>query len=433
MSSATVEEFVELLNAEQHVDLQKLRDLARHGVQPSVRGEVWLYLLGVLSDDKGQEMTSVRSKYLAYEGLDKHNPALEKRVRSECQRYYQKRLGMRLAPTAGKGGRGLMRSSRSVLARRPGGFSSATGMGLSGMGGNGGGGGVLGRDYMMEGASSSQSLLSSSSSSSMMMMGENGPHSAVTGAPSLATGTLMTADRGPNRVNDGRIHALGGIIGESGVSAAMDADDPDAAAALELKRFGRSVENIICAFMNRCSAAETARRRAAQGISGNSAHAAHHAEAINNGSSSSAQNAEGARGRMQHTQAERDQWEDDPFRSSQSSEDGSGKGLFHDTSDGTVSSRSTASRHGHNHTHHGSSSGTSSRSRSRAGSISKGSGGGADVGNTSNGNTTGGRNELRSKTPSDPACHASTNGHLNSTHPPSPAASLAALPNSTLL
>ncbi len=65
MSSATVEEFVELLNAEQHVDLQKLRDLARHGVQPSVRGEVWLYLLGVLSDDKGQEMTSVRSKYLA--------------------------------------------------------------------------------------------------------------------------------------------------------------------------------------------------------------------------------------------------------------------------------------------------------------------------------------------------------------------------------
>ncbi len=80
MGSATVEEFVELLNAEQHVDLQKLRDLARHGVQPAVRGEVWLYLLGVLSDDKGQEMTSVRSKYLEYEALDKHN----RRSRSAC-------------------------------------------------------------------------------------------------------------------------------------------------------------------------------------------------------------------------------------------------------------------------------------------------------------------------------------------------------------
>ena len=52
-------------------------------------------------------------------------------------------------------------------------------------------------------------------------------------------------------MNDGRIHALGGIIGDSGVSAAMDADDPEEVAAAELKRFGRSVENIICAYLNR--------------------------------------------------------------------------------------------------------------------------------------------------------------------------------------
>lgn len=105
MGSATVEEYIELLNAEQHVDLQKLRDYARHGVQPEVRGEVWLYLLGVLSDDKGQEMTSVRSKYLEYDSLNKHNPVLEKRIRSECSRYYQKRLASRPAP-----GRTLMQS-----------------------------------------------------------------------------------------------------------------------------------------------------------------------------------------------------------------------------------------------------------------------------------------------------------------------------------
>lgn len=39
------------------VDLQKLRDYARHGVQPTVRGEVWLYLLGVLSADKSKYCT----------------------------------------------------------------------------------------------------------------------------------------------------------------------------------------------------------------------------------------------------------------------------------------------------------------------------------------------------------------------------------------
>ncbi|SPO29049.1 related to GYP1 - cis-golgi GTPase-activating protein [Ustilago trichophora] len=315
-------------------------------------------------------MTSVRSKYLAYEALDKHDPALEKRVRSECQRYYQKRLGTRPAP-----GRTLMRSSRSVLSRRPGGFSAA------GMGANGASGVSLGREYALEGTSSTQSLSMSGS-----LMGDGGPHSTASGSnvTSLATTTLNGLDRGPNRVNDGRIHALGGIIGESGVSAAMDADDPDAAAALELKRFGRSVENIICAFMNRCAAAEAARRRAATTVANDAALAMQgsasgtqrNGEAWNNGSCST-QNSdlrqlEGARGRAnQQRESEQAQWEDDPFRSSKSGEGGNGNGLLHDA-DGSSSSMAapSSSRHGYGHGHN---SGTSSRSRSRAGSLSSSS------------------------------------------------------------
>ncbi|KAN0063455.1 hypothetical protein ACQY0O_003901 [Thecaphora frezii] len=210
MGSATVEEYIELLNAEQHVDLQKLRDFARHGVQPQVRGEVWLYLMRVLSDDKGQEMTSVRSKYLEYEHLDKHNPALEKRIRSECSRYYQKRLAAR--PPLG---RSLMQSAPALGPRRPAAAAPTS-------------------------ASSTYPRVRSQGET----VAPGGPNGAV----------VASLDRGPNRVNDGRIHALGGIIGDSGVTAAMDADDPEAAAAAELKRFGRSVENIICAYLNRNSA-----------------------------------------------------------------------------------------------------------------------------------------------------------------------------------
>ncbi|WFD31836.1 hypothetical protein MSPP1_002876 [Malassezia sp. CBS 17886] len=95
MSVVTLEEFLELLNEEQHLDLSKLRNYARHGVQPQVRGEVWLYLLGVLSSDKSQEMTSVRNKFFEYEGVSKRVPVIEKHVRNEVLRYYRQRLSMR--------------------------------------------------------------------------------------------------------------------------------------------------------------------------------------------------------------------------------------------------------------------------------------------------------------------------------------------------
>lgn len=355
MSSATVEEFVELLNAEQHVDLQKLRDLARHGVQPSVRGEVWLYLLGVLSDDKGQEMTSVRSKYLAYEALDKHNPALEKRIRSECQRYYQKRLGTRPPP-----GRTLMRSSASVLSRRPAGFST------SALATNAASSVSLARDFSIDSSTSSQNLTPSSHA--------DGTQFAISGsnATNLATTMLNAIDRGPNRVNDGRIHALGGIIGESGVSAAMDADDPDAAAALELKRFGRSVENIICAFMNRCAAAEIERRQAAHDAS-ESASSTRSSEAGGKTFLSShvvdSRHTDRSRGRAQ-TEREAEQ---DVCGSSKSIESSIANGLSTDVDRVACATGGAPPLDGYVHAH---SSGASSLSRSRAASLSSASNGG---------------------------------------------------------
>lgn len=54
--------------------------------------EVWLYLLGVLSADKSQEMTTVRNKFLEYESVSKRIPFVEKQVRTEVLRYYRQRL-----------------------------------------------------------------------------------------------------------------------------------------------------------------------------------------------------------------------------------------------------------------------------------------------------------------------------------------------------
>jgi len=50
--ASTEHEFSELMTAEDFVELDKLRDIARHGVPDDVRGEVWKYLLGVLPPDK---------------------------------------------------------------------------------------------------------------------------------------------------------------------------------------------------------------------------------------------------------------------------------------------------------------------------------------------------------------------------------------------
>ncbi|KAM0787339.1 hypothetical protein ACM66B_003428 [Microbotryomycetes sp. NB124-2] len=89
--SVSADEFLDVLNAEQYVDLDKLRSFARYGVPATVRGEVWLYLLGVLSQDRTNEITSVRSKYASYTAMDK-TPLHSHRIRLECTRYYQRKL-----------------------------------------------------------------------------------------------------------------------------------------------------------------------------------------------------------------------------------------------------------------------------------------------------------------------------------------------------
>ncbi|EPQ29645.1 uncharacterized protein PFL1_02865 [Pseudozyma flocculosa PF-1] len=321
MGSATVEEYIELLNAEQHVDLQKLRDYARHGTQPDVRGEVWLYLLGVLSDDKGQEMTSVRSKYLEYEQMDKHSPALEKRIRAECSRYYQKRLAARPPP-----GRSLMQSSRTIGSRPPG----------------------------------------STASASYSRLHSDGAGVAVGGAStsgSASNAIVVSLDRGPNRVNDGRIHALGGIIGDNGVTAAMDADDPEAVAAAELKRFGRSVENVICAYLNRYSHPSRHTREQSRGHG----LGPHHTSLDRYGNSSTSSSIQGHSSDV-----------DDPGLSQAHPSRSDGVSALESAVDATSSEDGSISRqhsaHVHHHNHHQQSQqhlhrereGPGSRSRSRA-------------------------------------------------------------------
>ncbi len=50
--SCSVEEFLELLGGEVHVDMDKLTDVSRYGIPEKVRGEVWKYLLDVSKPDK---------------------------------------------------------------------------------------------------------------------------------------------------------------------------------------------------------------------------------------------------------------------------------------------------------------------------------------------------------------------------------------------
>ena len=59
-------EFSEILDAETLVDMERLRDLSRHGILPSMRGAVWKYLLGVASSDKTQEVTKLKHMKMSY-------------------------------------------------------------------------------------------------------------------------------------------------------------------------------------------------------------------------------------------------------------------------------------------------------------------------------------------------------------------------------
>ena len=163
-------------------------------------------------------MTSVRSAYMEYDSLDKHNSYLEKRIRNESARYYQRKLIARPPP-----GRTLARSSQRLPSRL---YASS-------------------KRYNVNGSISTASAEDYSSDVS------NGKGAAASSS---------TMNRGPNRVDTGQSRMLAGIMGgssvldSSSISTTEDEEllmDPEAAAGSEMKRFCVAVEHVVCAHLNR--------------------------------------------------------------------------------------------------------------------------------------------------------------------------------------
>ncbi len=59
-------ELTDLIDAETQVDMDRLKDLSRHGIPDSIRGHVWKYLLEVTSPDKTQEVTRLKQLKLSF-------------------------------------------------------------------------------------------------------------------------------------------------------------------------------------------------------------------------------------------------------------------------------------------------------------------------------------------------------------------------------
>lgn len=87
--ASTAEEYWELLNAEVVVEVDKLRDIAQHGIPDEVRGEVWKYLLGVQHPDKSRELSMGKRKAQDYRDFNKEIPDTStlNRIRAEVKRY----------------------------------------------------------------------------------------------------------------------------------------------------------------------------------------------------------------------------------------------------------------------------------------------------------------------------------------------------------
>ncbi|KAG0183943.1 hypothetical protein DFQ28_000423 [Apophysomyces sp. BC1034] len=83
-------DFNEILQSEVHVDLERLRLLARHGIPSHIRGEAWKYLLGIQEADRSKELTSSKARSEEYEQIDKHDPEISKRIRGEVSRYLRR-------------------------------------------------------------------------------------------------------------------------------------------------------------------------------------------------------------------------------------------------------------------------------------------------------------------------------------------------------
>ncbi|KAL1914256.1 uncharacterized protein VTP21DRAFT_9070 [Calcarisporiella thermophila] len=90
---AALSEFKETLSSEVYVDIEKLRDSARHGIPAEVRRDVWKFLLGVEEADRSKELSHIKAKSEEYQQIDKENHEITKRVRGEVSRY-QRRLNL---------------------------------------------------------------------------------------------------------------------------------------------------------------------------------------------------------------------------------------------------------------------------------------------------------------------------------------------------
>jgi len=91
--SGSLLDFTELLNPDDDdgfVDVVKLREYAAHGIPAEIRGDVWLYLLGVVSSDKSTHAAHRAILKEHYDSLDTAVDSLITReaIDSEMARYH---------------------------------------------------------------------------------------------------------------------------------------------------------------------------------------------------------------------------------------------------------------------------------------------------------------------------------------------------------
>ena len=85
--AASLAEYQEVLRAESHVDLGRLRDWAVHGVPQDVRGEVWKYLLRIAEPDQAREQERQRVMSQDYGVIEKESQEFGRLVKFHVEKY----------------------------------------------------------------------------------------------------------------------------------------------------------------------------------------------------------------------------------------------------------------------------------------------------------------------------------------------------------
>lgn len=83
----TLADFEEILASEVDVEVERLRELTRNGAPSQLRGQVWMFLLGVTKPDRSDEAGLERRISGDYSEFSKTNLDVMKRVRGEVKRY----------------------------------------------------------------------------------------------------------------------------------------------------------------------------------------------------------------------------------------------------------------------------------------------------------------------------------------------------------